>query len=315
MLKIKELTPFLHGYCDFIDVNDYSTPIRFSRKALEHISGTKFHAIAMCTAGMHLCFTTDAEELSFDYFIAEKTYVKNSGIDICEDGVLTAHFPIQSKGHISYKLISDKKSVVKVFFPAGVSFFPFNFNLGNLNPVAYRPNRMLVHGSSGCQSAYVSYPSMTWAEYVAEHLDAEYINRGIGSHFHDVSLLPDSPDVPADHIFTGYGLNDIVVFDTLNEALDAAEVFLKKLKSLYNNSKIHVFSPLYSPRIQAEACVRDGLYPYSERLKEICMRNGLHFISGDKLVPDLRVLYGPDNLHFNEAGSAVFANNLIKHIK
>ena len=54
---------------------------------------------------------------------------------------------------------------------------------------------------------------------------------------------------------------------------------------------------------------------YCAALSDLCTARGIHAISGRSLIPELSALYCKDHIHFNEAGSAVFAGHLLNSLR
>ena len=319
--SLKELHPYLRGCCGFTDIDGQIAPVRFDTDRLDYLKNIgdgKFFNIASCSAGISLAFSTDADEISFDYSIGEITYVTNSGIDIYENGIFSAHFPM-NKGdtdvHISYTVKSAERCEIEIYFPGGVIFFPYNFSLGDISPLPRRSKLALFYGSSSTQSAYVSYPSFSWPEATARFLDAEYINRGIGSYYYDAGSLPEKSDCNPDYVFIMYGGNDILLFPTIDDALQEAEKFIKKACALYPAAKTLVLSPEYMRKEPMDDNMRKNLEAYSAQLPALCNSFGCTFLSTKELIPDLASLFLDDNVHFNVAGMGQFTSNLMNKLK
>lgn len=318
--SIKDVSSLLHGYFDFIERDGFTLPVRFSKETLAFIEKNHpdRYVASLCCAGMHLSFTTDAEEISFDYTVDSKSYVNNSGIDIYEDDVFTAHYDVDPENieniHVSYKRKNTQRSKIVIFYPSGSTFYMYNITLGNAEPTPRRSKLALFYGDSITQSSYIHTPSLSWAEYVAEALDAEQLNRGIGSFIFSPGSLPETTDCNADYVFTEYGLNDFIQFESIDDALAAADEFVKKLTALYKKAKIYVIAPSFTRKNSDIEAINVNLFPYSDALVKICEKHSVKFIDGNKLLPDITEVFWEDQIHLNEAGSAIFAYNILKYM-
>lgn len=307
------MNDLLHGCAG----GDFS---RFLPEQLNHYSSlSPLDAIrCRCPAGMYWEFTTDAREISFTYDL-EGIYCGGSGFDIHEKGVLTANIPLAPAGSrnvsICYPRQTEGEAVIRVTFPNGAAIVPRNASLGNARPTLTKDKTALFYGDSITQSAYIPTPSLSWTGYVADALGAEEINRGIGSFVFDENSLPGEDPLQPEWIFVEYGPNDVSRFPDLDDAMARAERYLTKLLKVYPHADIYVITPAFlSPKgLSAEAAGR--LPEYCRRLTEVCRNVGIKAIPGRALVPDLDVMFWRDHLHLNEAGSAVFAHNLLRLMK
>ncbi|MBR4960011.1 MAG: SGNH/GDSL hydrolase family protein, partial [Clostridia bacterium] len=154
-------------------------------------------------------------------------------------------------------------------------------------------------------------PSLSWTYMVAEHLDAEYLNRGIGSMIFEAPSLPAEQDCSPDMIFIEYGSNDLGKTPDNETALQLADAWLARLCELYPAAEKYCMPPDFSPRADASDAYWNRMEPYTTGLTELCRRHNIAVIPGKPLIPDLRYLFCDDYTHFNEAGSAIFAGQLL----
>ena len=287
--SVDSLGSILHGCCGFFDIDGRTTPVRFLPEQLEFYRTRhpdRYNAALAC-AGLYLEFTTDAEEISFDYSTTG-SYVTISGIDVYENGEFMLNTgKIEENvdnAHFSYKRKSSVRSTIKIYFPAGVRFFPCNFCLGDAQPVPKRDGFIMFYGDSITQSAYINTPSLTFAELVADSLGCEYLNRGVGSFIFDAGSLPSEPDCSPSHVFVEYGLNDLGQFDTLEVSYAAADAYIAKLKKLYPRAKIHFILPNFTPKETDSETIRTKLCPYTENLAAICAKYNVDAVRGELLL-------------------------------
>lgn len=316
--SIKDISSLLRGVFGFYDNNGMTIPTRFTPEQLKFYENSfpERYPAALGLAGIVLEFKTDAEEISFVYSTGD-TYVTNSGIDIYEDGVFQENLTVEEKKsniRVTYTRKCKNASEIKIYFPAGVAFYPSNFCLGNATPLPKKEKNILFYGDSITQSAYIPTRSICWCEFVADSLNANYINRGVGSFVAHPGSLPSEPDCSPDYIFVEYGLNDLYLY-SLSEALDMIDEYLKKIKSLYTKSKIYVITPNFTPKDTELDQIRNNIDEYCEKLAAIAQKYNLNIIHGNKLIPDLNVMFWSDHVHLSEAGAAVFAHNVVKYMK
>lgn len=316
--SLKDISPLLRGVFGFFEKDDMVLPTRFTPEQLkfyEEVFPERYDA-ALGLAGIVLEFKTDADEISFIYSTGN-AYVTNSGIDIYEDGVFQMNLPVEENKKdvsVTYTRKAKSASEIKVYFPAGIAFYPKNFCLGNATPLPEKDKFILFYGDSITQSAYIPTRSICWCEFVADGLDARYLNRGVGSFVAHEGSLPSEPDCSPDYIFVEYGLNDLYQYG-LSESLDMIDKYLKKIKSLYTKSQIYVITPNFTPKDTELKEIRDNIGEYCEKVITIAQKYDLNIIHGNKLIPDLEVMFWSDHVHLSEAGAAVFAHNVLKYMK
>ena len=314
----EEVFPLLHGCCGTYRLEGRIGFSRFTPEQIRYYTERSADDFVRSHAPAGICLecTTDIPEISFTYRVWKEKgfYRTQSGFDIWENGVLTAGFPLDLTGNeteIRYTRRQKDPSVIRITFPGGVIVLPDHFSLGNAAPTEQKPAKLLFYGDSLTQSAYMANPSLSWHVPVCQWMDAEWLNRGIGSMIFDADSLPGETDCLPETIFVEYGGNDLYRIPETDKALARAEAFLQKLHRLYPQAQTYVILPDLGPRIggTAEKWAReDG---YCAALSGIARSYGMKPLSGQELIPPMPVLYFEDMTHFNEAGSAVFANHLL----
>lgn len=309
----------LHGCCGTYSLDGYTGFSRFTPDSLAFYSErsdadfVRSHAMA----GIYLECVTDAPEISFTcrLYRDKGFYVMNSGIDLWENGVFAAHRSVDPAETgdvtVTYRRKRREPSRIRLVFPNGCVLLPLEFRLGDARPTAKHDRTILFYGDSITQSAYIPNPSLSWYHPVADHLEAEYVNRGIGSMIFDEASLPRETDCRPDRIFIEYGANDLGKTPDNETALKAADAWMKKLCRLYPEAEKYVLLPDFFPEEGESEAILRRRDSYCEGLTAIGHSHVMHVLSGQPLIPALPSMYCADLVHFNEAGSAVFANRLL----
>lgn len=312
---------FLHGCCGTYDLDGCTGFSRFTPEQLDYYSrrSDADFVRSRAPAGIYLECVTDEPVISLTYRLyGEKGwYVMNSGIDVEENGVFAEHFSVDpaEKGNVtvSYARKSREPSVIRIWFPNGCVFLPVDFHPGNAQPTPRKETKILFYGDSITQSAYIPTPSLSWFVPAAETLGGGYLNRGIGSMVFDRDSLPAEADCRPEMIFIEYGGNDLGKTPGNDTALAAAEAWLDRLCVLYPDAEKYTILPDFFPE-ESEAILR-RLDEYCRELTGLCLARGITVFSGKPLIPALPALFCGDHVHFNEAGSAVFANRLLNAVR
>ena len=177
-----------------------------------------------------------------------------------------------------------------------------------------RPNRMLIFGDSITQGYDAIYPSHSYANVLADHLNADARNKGIGGDMFCPGLIDEDEQNDPNYITVAYGTNDWY-FKT-PEVLEAdAREFYSKLTKVYPNAKIFAITPIW--RISERENRPGGDFT---RVSSVLKRaaEGLAnvtVIDGYNLVPHDPKLYLDGGLHPAESGFAYYAERLFAKIK
>jgi len=320
MYYTEEILPFLHNCCGTYSVDGDTGFSRFTQEQLDyytHRSDGDF-VRSHSPAGIYLECITDAQEISFSYriYTAKGIYRSSSGIDIWEDDVFAENIPLivshSEWQQVRYRRRQKEASRIRIWFPNGVVFLPKAFSLGNAIPTSKRSRQILFYGDSHTESAYIPTPSLSWFRYIAEYLDAEYLNRGIGSMVFEADSLPATPDVSLNSVFIEFGGNDVGKTPDNTVALNNAADWITRMCQLYPTAEKYCILPnFYCPGNQSDDTFWKRLHDFCSQLKNYCSARRIHCISGSTLLPALPNLFEEDRVHFNTAGSAIVAANLI----
>ena len=318
----EDLLPFLHGCCGFFSLNGRIGFSRFTEEQLMFYSNhSDSHFVAShSSAGIYLDFVTDEPEISFQYRMYRERGIEllNSGFDIWEDDKFGAHIAVCDTTDdvtVSYRRNNIKSSRIRIYFPNGNDLLMDNFSLGQIEPVTKRNKRIIFYGDSITQSAYIATPSLSWYVPMAEYLEAEYINRGIGSMIFDENSLPASDPIQPDIIIVEYGANDLNKRPDQQTALLAARAWLEKLCRVYPSAKIIGITPDFIYPHGYDEAHWQRFYTYCDALYALYQEMNIPVFRGYTLLPGLDTMFREDHVHLNETGSAWFAGKIAHHIK
>jgi len=318
-LSPAEVLPYLHGCCGTYELDGHIGFSRFTEEELSYYSARSDMDFVRShtSAGIWLECITDAPEISFTYRLYREKglYVIGSGFEILENDQFCAGYRIDPQNTddvtVSYTRRCAEPSRIRIHFTHGSVVLMDKFHLGNAVPAEQKKKQILFYGDSITQSAYIPTPSLSWTNLLAGWLDAEHINRGIGSMVFEAPALPSSPDCNPELLFIEYGCNDIGKTPDNETALLSAKEWLNGICRLYPAVPKYCILPDFIPREGVQEDYWTRLPPYCAALSDLCAAAGISVISGRSLIPALPVLFYGDHVHFNEAGSALFAGNLL----
>lgn len=323
-LSLQDLQTITHGTVGITEENGVFSFRRLSKKGLDHYAEMGVNPVsvkAAATSGVRFDFFTDASLFAFTYHAWATSALDYYHFDILVDGILTQHRGEDSAmwiktGRIEIALPEGEHRVT-VWFPviAGANVQEVELNDGaSFRPVTYS-KKLLIFGDSITQGHTVRYPSMTYANLLAAHFDAEMINQGVGGERFVPEILDEEfaktyvPDI----VTVAYGTNDWsgLEWDVLTARCDA---FLRKLAELYPDSRVFVITPLW--RADYKKVTKSGPFENAVAFyRETAEKYGLNVIDGNPLTPHFPGFYADARLHPNDLGSAIYARNLIAEIE
>lgn len=238
----------------------------FSRFTEEELEIYKAHdnliKMVRSTAGIQMEFTTDATALFMQVTTPpERNYADYFSYDILVEDVLVgrlANVPEDAENG------NYHKAAHKVENPAG-NFalgdgikkvrvvFPWSMNLGITNmelegasfvrPVS-KDKKLLIYGDSITQGSGSIYSSKTYASMLRDWLQADTINKGVGSEKYFPALSDAAPKEDIDYITVAYGINDRCNCSK-EEYISNCIGFWQGICKNYPNAKKFLFTPIW----------------------------------------------------------------------
>jgi lysophospholipase L1-like esterase len=237
---------------------------------------------------------------------------------VCVDGKEVKHY-----GHDN---LTEVASVLEVTLPEGehtvTVYFPNLFETvirgvsldddASFAPVK-RPLRYFAFGDSITQGYIAENPSLTYVNQIADTLNAEVLNLGIGGDVFAPDLIDFDADVAAPNVITvAYGTNDWSKA-TRERTVTNANKFFARLRTTFPNAKIFAITPIW--RADLDRVTDVGTLPDS--ITDIVTaaasaQPGVTVIRGWELVPHEPELYYDLYLHPNDAGYRYYTKALLE---
>jgi lysophospholipase L1-like esterase len=290
-----------------------------------------FYDRALCSAGAKLCFRTDSPILVLGAEVEKRSSRSFFSFDVTANGALVGHLCNFSEQTLA-------KDYTQTLFPLGkfektfllgagektVSIdFPFSarvedLKIGLAEGASFAPvkpkKRLLAYGDSITQGYDARYPSRRYSARLADALEAEEINKGIGGEIFRPELASLSDEKDIDTITVAYGTNDWSATDG-KSFLSEARAFYGALSARYPKAKIFAITPIWRKDLEAEkpmgafSNVHDMI---AEAVKDL---ENVTLIDGIDLVPHDTALFADLRLHPRDEGFDFYAENLIQRIK
>lgn len=315
--QIKEIT---RGAVNISLEDDYYRFYRFSDKQLKVYENTSagFFSKAKATSGINFNFYTDASKFSFDFTVSNASSRNFYYFDIYVDGVLEKHLgesPMWIRnGHIEINLPEGEHHVT-VWFPCLACAAIKNVFLSEDSSLRPVPNKMkmICWGDSITQGYDALFPSLCYANRLAQHFNANMINQAIGGERFCPQILDEDLRFKPDLITVAYGTNDWsgLQRDAFFAGVDG---FLEGISRIYTESKIFVITPLW--RADKDKITKFGSYYEAvSYIADKAKSLGLNLIDGYNLTPHCFEFYSDLRLHPNDLGYGEYTRNLIPLIE
>lgn len=278
----------------------------------------KYAKRSRATAGVRLEFVTDSSNFSFDYRTRDTHNRAFYYFDVLVDGKMVQHFGHdqikEAVGTVKVKLPEGKHRVA-VYFPCLFYTKLFRVRLDDgaaIEPVE-KKHRLLCYGDSITQGYDARHASMTYANLIADMLDAELLDQGVGGEtFHPELIDPDMAFDP-DIITVAYGTNDWNKREH-DQTVERANGFCERLRNTYPGARILVITPIW--RADHTRVTKVGRFEDIQAIvRHAAERVGLPVVDGLPLVPEEPELFADGYLHPNDDGFQFYVRNLLPHIE
>ena len=278
-----------------------------------------FYKKSFATAGIRLDFTTNSRTLELDVEVESGSSRKFFNFDIYRNGERIGQLGslTENNGRFSGSFdLGEGDKVLRVYCPWSVTSKLLRFSLDDgatLIP-STRPHKMLIYGDSITHGYDALSPSNAYASLLADALNADAYNKGIGGETFFPALAEVSDDIEPDYISVAYGTNDWSHKTLADLERDGTE-FYRALSHRNPSAKIFAITPIW--RGDWERQTKAGKFYDLPSLFDR-MTEGLPnvtVIRGIDLVPKERKYFKDEYLHPNDEGFAYYYQNLIAEIK
>lgn len=332
-LDTQQIKSVTWGAVRFLEEEDGITFLRFTQ-AQHYMYEQKnegFFAKSKTSAGVRLCFKTDSRYLCLNTSVNNARSRTYFSFDVFADNTLVGCLDNFS----DRELPGDYSEIV---FPVGA--FEKSFDLGEgvktvtvylpwnkitkihqlslddgafVKPVK-RSKKLLAFGDSITQGFDALRPSGRYIARLADALDAEEFNKGIGGERFCPDLAALRDDFSPDYIVVAYGTNDWSS-TTKDVFYPNLEAFFEHLNKNYPGVKTFVITPIWRVNYELKKDF-DSFFEIEEAIRSTTqhMKN-VTVISGFDLVPHSTDYFGDYGLHPNLSGFDHYFNNLWSQIK
>lgn len=323
-LDTKNAEKIMCGAVSIKEQNGRFVLYRFTDDELAVESNSNVHY----SSGARLSFKTDATAVRVKICVKNLAIRECFSLDIYCDGSISGSLSncdgtLECFAEKNYPLgefsgefpLSDGEKTVDILLPYSVKCEIEYIELENasfVTPVK-RKKKLLAYGDSITQGYDALHPRNTYAMRLADALDAELYNKGLGGapfcpHLVKAENGVDNPD----YITVAYGTNDWGGRDA--ETLKRnCEGFLKELHQKYPHIPTLVLTPIW--RADIDTPKKAGTYADVEKIiEDACKKyKNMTLVHGLELVPPDSSLFGDKRVHPNDHGFMYYAEGLKKY--
>lgn len=299
---------------------------RFTKEQEEAYKGwsADFYNKSFATAGVRLEFITDSSSMFIKVRVRPASSRRFFTHDIFVNGEMigqlgasyedsySAMDPVYVSGKFA---LGEGEKKVCVYFPWSFVSEIAEISLDDgvtLEPIQ-KKYRMIMFGDSITHGYDAFSTSNSYATKLADLLDANAVNKGIGAEKFRPELAALKDYFDPDIITVAYGTNDWGCND--KEAFErASKGFYENLSRNYPNAKIFAITPIWRADIDD---TREFKFRFvNQYLHEIAdSLDNVTAIDGYDLVPEDTSLFSDLYLHPNDKGFAYYAENIYKKLK
>ncbi|MDR0878588.1 MAG: SGNH/GDSL hydrolase family protein [Treponema sp.] len=340
-----------HNYTTIqYDDKGYARVSRFYPQQLEaYRDNAMFDAMSKSSSGVVLSFITTGDSINFKCRVPnrlktfqpimrqisvssvvyalkklskdniKKGVVLLDGIDLVVDGELhSTKYPISSNIKFRFDNPSHKKCEVKIFFPVIFDMYIKDLEINGVVERLQTKEHILCLGDSITQGFSAGNPSRNYVALLADKLNVDVINQGIGGYVYRSESLTGLENFKKQFgepkfITVAYGTNDWYYKIPEKEFRENAADYYKHLTGIFPSTPIYIITPIWRGDTELDL---QGKMPF-ENIANIIEQEASAFpsikiIDGMKLVPHDFKYFSDVYLHPNAEAFSIMTNNLIK---
>ena len=319
-LTVEKIQSIMCGGVDIKEIDGKLRIYRFNDKEIAAENNPNLHY----SAGVRLVCKTDASAVKIKIHVKNFAVRSYFALDVLCDGVpcgsitncndTTGNFAEKEYqlGDFSGEFtLPCGEKLLEIVLPHSVVCDIEWLELENatfIEPVK-RSKKLLSFGDSITQGYDALHPINSYAARLADILDAELFDKGLGGALFCPALVTAQDDITPDYITVAYGTND---WSSCSSAVleENCRGFMKALSEKYPDVPTIVITPIW--RADMDSIYKAGTFSDVVKIieNECKPYKNVIIVSGISLVPGKTELFGDTYLHPNDEGFKAYAENL-----
>ena len=296
-------------------------PLRFTEAETEYYKNFSedFYKKSFSSAGIRLEFTTDSRRLAFHAKVTPGSSRLYCHFDLYVGGIYQGQVGTDSTDTTvaaEWDLGKGEKEV-KLYLPWSATTTLSSVTLddgASLTP-AEKTRTMLIYGDSITQGYDTLHPSLSYASLLADALDAEAYDKGIGGERFRPALAEVTPEGDFDIITVAYGTNDWSGA-TLEDFENNCRGFYETLAKKHPNAKIFALTPIWRADHTTRTTSVGDFFHVKEFIEEVTSPfSNVTVIDGYGFLPKDPALFSDAYLHPNDEGFILYFRALYEQVK
>ena len=245
-----------------------------------------------------------------------RIYIEDS-FDVFVDGVKVAEpKPKSGKIRISFRNPKHKPVTVKICFPifAEIGIKEIRCN-GEIKAVNSGKEKMYCFGDSITQGFVAGSPSDSYTARLADALNLDALNQGVGSHYFMEESLVGLETLPKPKLITvAYGTNDWTTIPDIETIRNNVRRYFNRLYDLFSDVPVLVITPIWRGDmdvLQPCGSFKDVIKVIEE---ETSGYENIIIIDGLEISSHKSEDYADGFLHPNKKGFAIMAERIVKSV-
>ena len=323
-LTKEKLEEILIGTVNISEENGRFLLSRFTKKQISYYDkkspgdlARKVHA----SAGIRLDCITDAEKITFDYWVYPASSRTFYSFDLYIDGIFCDELYVmnicrQKEGKVSF-MIPQGVHRVTIYFPnlMRTDIANVEFQGATVIKPCEVKTKILLFGDSITQGYDAYHASLSYGNRIARAFDADILNQAIGGEIFDAEIPDAALSFDPDTVIVAYGTNDWALQPNREAFLSAAERFFVRIKELYGEKKLVYISPIFRVDVDDSVSAFGSFEKAVNDLKELALKEGFFLVDGFRLTPHIKDFFADLYLHPNDLGFGFYAENLLKELE
>lgn len=245
-----------------------------------------------------------------------RLYIDDAFDIFVDDVLVSSKKPKSGKINIRFKNPKHQLKTVKICFPVFVEIGIKKIS-GNreLYAVKSEKEKMYSFGDSITQGFVAGSPSCSYVARLAEKLDMDALNQGVGGYYFCADSLNGIEQLPTPKLITvAYGTNDWHIVPDLQSFKENVDDYFNKLNSLFPDTPKIAITPLWRGDIETETA-SGALTEIIEIIKgsALSIPNTI-IVDGLSMVPHENDYFADGWLHPNAEGFRLMAEGIYSRI-